>query len=79
MDDVSATALNAAHLFQFKGEFERLGVEYLSDFNLIQPHDLERMEMNVIHKRRFVAALRSGGGDAYLPAHPLSLRDDSAS
>jgi hypothetical protein len=78
MVDASAAALNAARLFQFKGKFERLGVEYLSDFNLIQPRDLERMKMNVIHKRRFVAAFRSGGGDACLAADPQSLRDNSA-
>jgi hypothetical protein len=78
IDDASAAALNAARLFQFKGEFEQLGVECLSDFNLIRPRDLERMKMNVIHKRRFVAAFRSGGGDACLAADPHSLRDDSA-
>jgi hypothetical protein len=75
-DDASAAAINAARLLQFKGKFERLGVECLSDFNLIQPRDLERMKMNVIHKRRFVAAYRSGGGDACLAADPHCLRDN---
>jgi hypothetical protein len=78
MDGASAAALNAARLFQVKGEFERLVVECLSDFNLIQRRNLERMKMNVIYKRRFVAAFRSGGGDACLAAYPHSLRDDSA-
>jgi hypothetical protein len=78
MDDASAAALNAARLFQFKGEFEQLGVECLSDFNLILPRDLERMRMNVIHKRKFVAAFWSGGGDACLAADPHSPHDDSA-
>jgi hypothetical protein len=66
MDDASVAAINAARLFQVKGEFERLGVECLSDFNLIQPRDLERMKMNVIHKRRFVAAFN--GPAAVTPA-----------
>jgi hypothetical protein len=78
MDDASAPAINADRLFQFKGKFERLGVECVSDFNLIQPRNLERMKMNVIHKRRFVAVFRSGGGDACLAADPHSLRDDIA-
>jgi hypothetical protein len=64
-------------LFQFKGKFERLRVECLSDFTLIQPRDQERMKMkmNAFHKRRIVAAFRSGGGDACLAADPHSRRN----
>jgi hypothetical protein len=36
------------------------------------------MKMNVIHKRGFVAAFRSGGSYACLVAYPHSLRDDCA-
>jgi hypothetical protein len=36
------------------------------------------MKMNVIHKRRFVSAFRSGAADACLAADLHSLRNDSA-